>query len=134
MKLILQILAVVLVAIVIFLAGAFWGYQKGEFQAALEENKVAAACLRAEDLIVSGEFREYLKGRIYYNLASTYPNDRGYLLRRDWDFGPVDVALLKRRIYAKDPGFPCESFDSATSSLSRAEHLAPPNERRQNQE
>ena len=98
MKLTLQIVATVLVAVIVFLAGAFWGYQKGAFGAALEENKVAAVCLRTENLNISGEFREYLKGRIYYNLASKYPNDRGYLLRRDWDFGPVEIALLKRRI------------------------------------
>jgi hypothetical protein len=122
-----RIIAAVLIAGIGFLAGAYRGVNKGVFNAGLQENKIAAACLRADDLSLSPEFREYLKGRIYYNLASKYPNDRGYLLRRDWDFGPVDLGVLKRRIYAKDPNFPSESFDSATSHLSRAEPVGEAN-------
>ena len=104
-----------------FAAGWLRGFASGRFEAGLEENKIAAACLRAEDLTLSPDFREYLKGRIYYNLASKFPNRRGYLLRRDWDFGAVNVPVLKRRIYAKDPNFECESFDTATAHLTRAE-------------
>jgi hypothetical protein len=118
MKRFLPVLIGLLLGVVV---GWFWGFSSGRFQAGLEENKVAAVCLRADDLIISADLREYLKGRIYYNLASKYPNDPGYLLRRDWDFGTVDLSLLKRRIYVKDPTFPSESFDAATSHLSKAE-------------
>ena len=97
------------------------GFKNGNFQAALEENKVASVCLRSNDLLLAPEFREYLKGRIYYNIASKFPNKRGYLLRRDWDFGPVDLSRLNRRIYAKDPNFDSESFNGATRHLTRAE-------------
>ena len=116
------ILVVTLLVALIGVAEAWHrGFASGRFEAGLEENKLAADCLRAEDLKLSPDFREYLKGRIYYNLASKYPNQRGYLLRRDWDFGAVDVSLLKGRIYAKDPSYDCESFDAATSHLTSAE-------------
>src|SRR5262245_15982766 len=49
------------------------------------------------------------------NLASKYPNRRGYLLKRDWDFGTVNVALLKRRVYAKHLNYSFESFGAATA-------------------
>lgn len=121
MKRLLSLSPGLLLALVGLAAGWILGFKSGKFQAGLEENKIAAACLRAEDLTLSPDFREYLRGRIYYNLASKYPNRRGYLLRRDWDFGPVNVALLKRRVYAKDPNYPCESFSVATAHLSNAE-------------
>ena len=112
----------ILIWLLVGVAGGWlWGFSRGRFQAGLEENKVAAACLLANDLTISADLREYLKGRIYYNLASKYPDDRGYLLRRDWDFGTVDLTLLKRPIYAKDPTFPSDSFDAATGHLSNAE-------------
>jgi len=46
---------------------------------------------------------------------------RGLILRRDWDFGAVDLGLLKRRIYAKDPSFDSQSFEGATAHLSNME-------------
>jgi hypothetical protein len=110
-----------LIAALSFMAGAVWGHGRGKFQAALEENKVAAVCLESSELSRSPEFTAYLKGRIYYNLASKFPNDEGYLLRRDWDFGPVDMGALKGGIYAKDPSYEAESFDSATRHLSAAQ-------------
>jgi hypothetical protein len=110
-----------LIAALSFMAGAGWGLRRGAFQAGLEENKIAASNLRSSDLSLSPEFTAYLKGRIYYNLASKFPNDEGYLLRRDWDFGPVDKGALNGRIYAKDPGYEAESFDSATRHLSAAQ-------------
>lgn len=109
-----------LIAAFSFLAGAEWGLRRGTFQAGLEENKVAASNLRSTAPSLSPEFTAYLKGRIYYNLASKFPNDEGYLLRRDWDFGPVDKGALIGRIYAKDPSYGAESFDSATRHLSAA--------------
>ncbi len=121
MKRPLLILTGLFLVLIGFAAGWLSGFTSGKFQAGLEENKIAVACLREKDLTVSPDFREYLKGRIYYNLASKYPNRSGYLLRRDWDFGPVNSALLKRRIYAKDPNYPCDSFDTATAHLSSAE-------------
>ena len=104
-----------------FAAGAVWGWRHGQFQAALEENKVAARNLEDNHLNLSPDLREYLKGRIYYNIATKFPNDRGYLLRGDWDFGPVDLSKWSRQIYVKDPTGECSSFDSATQDLSEAE-------------
>ena len=124
MKRSVQIVAGFLLVGVGFAAGAVWGIRRGQFQAALEENKVAASCLRAADLKISAEFREYLKGRIYYNIASKFPNDQGYLSRSTWDFGPVDLTVLKRRIYAKDPAFDSESFEGAIIGLSGANPIA----------
>jgi len=104
-----------------FLAGASWGHAKGEFHAALEENKLAASCLKSSDMSLTPEFTAYLKGRIYYSLASKFPNDEGYLLRRDWDFGPVELNALLGRPYAKDPNIESESFEAATRHLSAAQ-------------
>ncbi|MBN9692581.1 MAG: hypothetical protein J0M24_20220 [Verrucomicrobia bacterium] len=123
MKHSVQIVAGILLVGVGFAAGAVWGTRHGQFQAALEENKVAASCLKAADLELSAEFREYLKGRIYYYIASKFPNDQSYL-SRTWDFGPVDLNVLKRRIYAKDPTFDSESFDGAIIGLSSADPIA----------
>jgi hypothetical protein len=103
------------------LLGGTWGLSKGEFNAALEENKLAANLLRDPEIKLTPEFTEYLKGRIYYNIASKYPNDHGYLLRQDWDFGAVASTRLPDGIYAKDPTFDCDSFAAATKNLSRAE-------------
>lgn len=124
MKHSVQIVAGILLVGVGFAAGAVWGTRHGQFQAALEENKVAASCLKAADLKLSAEFREYLKGRIYYNIASKFPNDQGYLSRTTWDFGPVDLNVLTRRIYAKDPTFDSESFDGAIIGLSSSDPIA----------
>lgn len=121
MKRIIRILVGLLLLAITFAAGAAWGLGHGQFQAALEESKVAASCLRADDLSLSPDLREYLKGRIYYNIASKFPNDRGYLSRSSWDFGSVDLSVLKRRVYAKDPTFDSESFTGATIKLSNAE-------------
>lgn len=110
-----------LIAALSFWTGAGWGYGRGKFQAGMEENKIAAANLRSSEPSLSPEFAAYLKGRIYYNLASKYPNDEGYLLRRDWDFGPVDTAALMGRVYKKDPTYEAESFDAATRHLSAAQ-------------
>lgn len=118
MKLIKRVGFGSLIAALSFWAGAGWGYGRGWFQAGLEENKIAASNLRSSDPSLSPEFAAYLKGRIYYNLASKYPNDEGYLLRRDWDFGPVDTAALMGRVYKKDPTYEAESFDAATRHLS----------------
>ncbi|MEW6159143.1 MAG: hypothetical protein AB1813_17090, partial [Verrucomicrobiota bacterium] len=80
MKRLLQISKGLIFAALGLVVGWWWGFQSGRFQAGLEENKIAAACLRANDLNLSADFREFLKGRIYYNLASKYPNEAGYLL------------------------------------------------------
>ena len=110
-----------IIAFVSFVAGFAVGHKQGAFQAALQENKIAVGCLKWKpDLNLSPEFREYLKGRIYYNIATRYPNDRGYLFSSDWDFGPVDLDVLPSRIYAKDPYVDSESFTDATKHLSNA--------------
>jgi hypothetical protein len=102
-------------------SGAIWGMKSGAFSAALEENKVAANLLSNSSLELSSELTEYLKGRIYYNIASKYPNDRGYLLRKDWDFGEVQPTQLPPKSFAKDPTFDCSSFDDATRRLTKAQ-------------
>ncbi len=111
-----------LIAAFSFLAGAQWGYSRGWFQAGLEENKIAAANLKSSDLSLSPEFTAYLKGRIYYNLATKYPNQEGYLLRRDWDFGPVETTALMGVSCAKDPSYTANSFDAAVRHLSSAQN------------
>lgn len=110
-----------LIAALSFWAGAGWGYRRGSFQAGLEENKIAASNLRSSEPSPSPEFAAYLKGWIYYNLASKFPNDEGYLLRHDWDFGPVDTAALVGRVYKKESNYEAESFDAATRHLSAAQ-------------
>ena len=104
-----------------FCLGAIWGMKHGAFNAGLEENKLAVNLLSNQELTLSPEFSEYLKGRIYYNIASKYPNDRGYLLRKDWDFGEIQPTRLPSKSFAKDPTFDCSSFDEATKKLTRAE-------------
>ena len=115
--------AVTLAGMIGLAVGALWGLRHGQFQAALEENKVARVCLRDASLELCPDLREYLKGRIYYNIASKFPNQRGYLLRRDWDFGVVARQAGGRRLYVKDPNFSCDSFDAATADLSNVERL-----------
>lgn len=104
-----------------FYAGLICGMNKGAFNAGLEENRLAKRLLSNQALTVSPEFSEYLKGRIYYNIASKYPNNRDYLLREDWDFGEVKPSRLRPNSFAKDPTFDCSSFDEATKKLTRAE-------------
>ncbi len=101
---------------------SLWGLKKGAFNTGLEENKLAVELLSNQDLALTPEFSEYLKGRIYYNIASKYPNDRGFLLRKDWDFGKVHPTRLPPKSFAKDPTFNCSSFTEASSNLSKAEH------------
>jgi len=101
--------------------GAIWGLKKGAFNAGLEENKIAKGLITNTDLKLSPEFTEYLRGRIYYNIATKYPNDRGYLLRKDWDLGEVEETNLPHKCYAKDPTADYSSFDAATERLSNAD-------------
>ncbi|MFK5921247.1 MAG: hypothetical protein QM496_03655 [Verrucomicrobiota bacterium] len=120
-----KILAFFLVSILsIILGGSIgvsWGFKSGKFQAAMEENKMAALTLSSDDSELNAWSKEYLKGRIYYNIATKFPNDRGYLLREDWDFGPIDLKTSKAHIGAKDPTVKNGSFDEATEHLSMAE-------------
>jgi hypothetical protein len=94
---------VTILVIMAFVSGVVIGDIEGcrstEFGLALTENKIAAANLAADRNFSGGinlapEFREYLKARIYHNVFSYYPSTRGYLLQKDWDFGPVDRQLL----------------------------------------
>jgi hypothetical protein len=90
---------VILLVSLAFVAGVIIGGVVGSrdarFGLALTENKIAAANLMpGRDIPLSPEFREYLKARIYHNVFSYYPSTRGYLLQKDWDFGPVDHQLL----------------------------------------
>lgn len=101
--------------------GGFRGYEHGVFVTAMEENKMAAAILKSEDSEMNPWGREYLKGRIYSNLATKFPNDKGYLLRKDWDFGPIDANVSKGAIGSKDSTVENGSYDAATQHLSKAE-------------
>jgi hypothetical protein len=99
-------LQIILLIVVAFIAGIFLGglcgSRSNSFGLALAENKIAAANLAADRNFYGGtnlspEFREYLKARIYHNVSSYYPSSKGYLLQKDWDFGPVDYQLLISR-------------------------------------
>jgi len=102
--------------------GGYRGYQHGRFVTALEENKMAAGIVSSDDPNLDPLWKEYMKGRIYYNIATKFPNDRGYLLRKDWDFGPVNKDVTKgKQVGAKDPTVMNGSFYEATQHLSKAE-------------
>jgi len=51
------------------------------------------------------QLREYLKGRIYYLVGTRLRYHPGYISERAWDVGTVDMGVLKRAIFAKDPSF-----------------------------
>jgi hypothetical protein len=84
------------------LVGLIAGHRHATFQTALAENKIAAANLRFNQDKLSPQLQEYLKARIYCNVLVQYPNDPGYLLARDWDFGPVDRKVLGDLAIYKD--------------------------------
>jgi hypothetical protein len=85
------------------LIGFILGFRQGTFQIALQENKVAAANLKFYSTNSTPQLREYLKARIYCNVNTFYPNTSGYLLQKDWDFGPVDKDVLGKISVFKDP-------------------------------
>ncbi|HXR04735.1 MAG TPA: hypothetical protein VN836_08520 [Verrucomicrobiae bacterium] len=85
------------------LVGSIFASKQTSFGAALEENKVAAANLRFYGADLTPQLREYLKARIYCNVNTFYPNTPGYLLQKDWDFGPVDRSVLGKILVFKDP-------------------------------
>jgi hypothetical protein len=68
MKSIARIGSGCLLAALSFVAGAWWGrekgFERGAFLAALEGNKVAASNLTSSEPSLCPEFRAYLKGRI----------------------------------------------------------------------
>jgi hypothetical protein len=89
-------------------AGYIGGFRSSRFGLALDENKVTAANLRANSNFYGGtnlspKFREYLTARIYCNVYNYFPSDRGCLLQKDWDFGPVDRKVLGAIMVWKDP-------------------------------
>ena len=127
MKLLFTAVTGLLILSIGLFLGSIWGMKRGAFNAALEENKVAARLLSDQELTLTTEFTEYLKGRIYYNIASKYPNDYGYLLRKDWDFGEIQPTRLPYKSFAKDPTLDCNSFSEATKNLTRAEQVGAPN-------
>lgn len=70
---------------------------------ALQENKIATVNLRFNSTNVGPQLKEYLKARIYCNVFTYYPSTEGYLLQKDWDFGPVDRETLGKIAVFKDP-------------------------------
>jgi hypothetical protein len=112
----------IFLVIVAFVAGVGAGFLGGcryrQFDLALQENKVAAANLKMDtdfygSTNLSPQFREYLKARIYCNVYNYYSSDRGYLLRKDWDFGPVDRNVLGTVGVWKDPHQKVWDWDAA---------------------
>jgi hypothetical protein len=102
------ILLLIVVGIVSFATGYLCGFKNHGFELALYENKVAVANLMEDRDFHGGtnlppQFREYLKARIYCNVYNYYPSTRGYLLQKDWDFGPVDRDKLGSLVVWKDP-------------------------------
>jgi hypothetical protein len=85
------------------LIGSICGSKSASFGVALQENKVAAANLKFYGTNLTSQLREYLKTRIYCNVNTFYPNTPGYLLQKDWDFGPVDKNVLGKILVFKDP-------------------------------
>jgi hypothetical protein len=75
-------------------AGFVMGWRHRQFDLALQENKIAVMNLKLNGTNLCPEFREFLKARIYCNVYNYYPSERGYLLQKDWDFGPVDRRTL----------------------------------------
>jgi hypothetical protein len=74
--------------------GYMLGLRNGRFQVALQENKIGVTNLKLQGTNLSPQLREYLKTRIYSNIEAFYPSRGGYLIRGDWDFGPVDRGAL----------------------------------------
>jgi hypothetical protein len=105
-----------------FVAGLGTGFVGGcrhqQFDLALQENKVAAANLKANTDFYGGtnlspQLREFLKARIYCNVYNYYPSTSGYLIRKDWDFGPVDRNILGTVGFWKDPHQKVWDWDAA---------------------
>ena len=92
---------------VVFLVGFGIGLERGQLQASLQEAKVARAALMLDsgDFTLEPQLREYLKGRIYYVVGRRLRHHPGYISQRAWDVGTVDMGVLKRPIFAKDPSF-----------------------------
>ena len=102
------------------LVGFIAGCRYSRFDLALQENKVAAANLSLNRNFFGGTnlptvFQEYLKARIYCNVRNYYPNKAGYLLQKDWDFGPVDQKALGSVGVWKDPDQKVWDWESAVS-------------------
>jgi hypothetical protein len=87
------------------------GWRQSSFQVALQENKVARANLTSTN--TAPQLREYLKARVYYNVHRYFPSKSGYLLKSDWDFGPVDRNALGRLVVFKDPDWGAWDWKSA---------------------
>lgn len=103
-----------LIGTVCLAIGFVFGLIHGQFQSALEEAKVAKAILKRDDISIEPQFREFLKGRIYYLIGTKF-YDSGYLTGREWDVGTVDTNVLQRPIYAKDPTFAPRTYNEAVA-------------------
>jgi hypothetical protein len=105
------IYAVLILLVLCSCLSFYLGFKRGSFQAALEESKIAISILQKD--MIKPQLKEYLKGRIYYNLHTKFPNDKGYRSKEDWDFGIVDTVKLLGIAYHKDPGHNITSFEDA---------------------
>ena len=112
-RFLLLVLAVCLLAVSHIGAFAF-GAKWGQFQSALQENKLAVGNIDSSPQI-DPQFREYLKARVYWNVRMYYPENPGYLIQEEWDRGAVNIAILGDVAAAKDPTAPILSWQSAIS-------------------
>ena len=104
----------VLVGAIVGLAVGFaCGRCQGQFQVAFQENRVACSNLRFRPTALGPQLREYLKARVYSNVAAFYPSKSGYLLSTDWDHGSVDRGVLGSVMVCKDPDWAAWDWSSA---------------------
>ena len=82
--------------------GYWLGWRQACFEIALRENKVATVNLKFCGTNLTPQLREYLKARVYCNVYTHYPSQQGYLLQKDWDYGPVDRDTLGHVLVFKD--------------------------------
>jgi hypothetical protein len=113
---------IIVLPLVGIIAGFIAGWHYRQFDLALQENKIAAANLMMNSQIYGGsnlppQLQEYLKARIYCNVHNYFPNKKGYLLQRDWDFGPVDLKVLGTICVWKEPDEKVWDWNSATNRM-----------------
>ena len=105
------IYAVLILLVLCSCLSFYLGFKQGSFQAALEESKMARSVIQKDT--INPQLKEYLKGRLYYNIHTKFPNDQAYRLKEDWDFGKIDTIKLRGIEYRKDPSFHITPFQDA---------------------
>ena len=111
-----SIISHLLLAALFLAIGYVSGLRRGQYQAALEEAKVARASLNRDDITLDPQLREYMKGRIYYLIGTKFYHARSEF-GREWDEGTVDTNILRTPIYAKDPTFAPRTYTEAVADM-----------------